>query len=170
MSATLPLHRSHRAALNLIRCGLFLLGMILGLISGVAMARTSQPRQHSSRRKYHGNWRWGGQRRISARRTRQIQDALVRAGYLNQISGRWDETTVTALRRFQAAHHWQTRFVPDARALIALNLGPRQDYRPGARALPVLPMTTAMSHGRQNSGSASQKPAAGKPVTARRHK
>ncbi len=170
MNTTEHSQRCLRSPLTLIRCRLANLGIIFGLISGVAMAAASLPRQHGSRTIYHGNWRWGGQRQISPHRTRQIQAALVRAGYLNQISGQWDEATVAALRKFQAAHHWQTRFVPDARALIALNLGPRQDYRPGARALPALPVTTAMNRGRRHPGGASQKPEAVKPSIARQHK
>lgn len=142
------------------------LGSALALISGVTMAASGPPpRQHSSRPKYHGNWRWGGQRRISTRRTRQIQAALVRAGFLSQISGRWDETTIAALRKFQAAHHWQTRFVPDARALIALNLGPQQDYRPGARALPTLPVSTGLRRSHAFPDGASPKPGAKNPAT-----
>ncbi|MGH9415764.1 MAG: peptidoglycan-binding domain-containing protein [Terriglobales bacterium] len=61
---------------------------------------------------------------IAPSRARQIQAALVTAGYLERVSGHWDTTTRAALEKYQRDHHWQTRFVPDARALIALGLGP----------------------------------------------
>lgn len=64
---------------------------------------------------------------ISPARATQIQNALIRAGYLQHGSGSWDAETTTALRRYQQDHHWQARVVPDARALIALGLGPRRD-------------------------------------------
>ena len=60
-------------------------------------------------------------------RATQIQNALIRAGYLQHGSGTWDAETTAALRRYQQEHHWQSRVVPDARALIALGLGPRRD-------------------------------------------
>ncbi|MGH9466613.1 MAG: peptidoglycan-binding protein [Terriglobales bacterium] len=59
---------------------------------------------------------------ISAKRATQIQGALVRTGYMRHASGHWDASTAAALRQYQRDHHWQTRFVPDARALYALGL------------------------------------------------
>jgi hypothetical protein len=61
---------------------------------------------------------------IRPSRALQIQHALMAAGYLDRASGYWDAATRLALLRYQRAHHWQTRFIPDARALIALGLGP----------------------------------------------
>ena len=77
-------------------------------------------------------WRERRERRLRAaaippRRAAQIQQALVRVGYLDQSSGVWDHSTRQALKKYQADHHWQTKLVPDARALIALGLGPRAD-------------------------------------------
>lgn len=59
---------------------------------------------------------------ISPRRAEQIQQALMQAGYLGRCSGTWDSATVAAMRKYQSDHRWQTRFVPDARALLALGL------------------------------------------------
>jgi len=70
----------------------------------------------------------------SRERSEQIQKALIAAGYLDHASGHWDAATVRALRQYQIHHHWQTRYVPDARALIALGLGPPQDALPPATA------------------------------------
>jgi hypothetical protein len=74
-----------------------------------------------------------GQRSIEPARAQQIQDALIKAKYLNgPASGEWDATTEAAMEKFQADHGWQTKLVPDSRALIALGLGPKDD-----KTLPV---------------------------------
>src|SRR5947209_1128706 len=39
-------------------------------------------------------------------------------------SGKWDDATQGALRRYQADQGWQSKSVPDSRALIRLGLGP----------------------------------------------
>jgi len=81
-------------------------------------------------------------------RATEIQNALIRAGYLRRGSGQWDADTIAAMRRYQKDHQWQTRLVPDARALIALGLGPRRDQRAlypvVASTAPPLPAGTAM--------------------------
>lgn len=73
-------------------------------------------------------WKYRGQQRPDAERTRAIQEALVRQNYLHGTpSGVWDQMTRDAMARFQEDHGWQTRMVPDSRALIALGLGPSKD-------------------------------------------
>ena len=42
-------------------------------------------------------------------------------------SGHWDPPTEAALRKFQGDQGWQTKTVPDSRALIKLGLGPSKD-------------------------------------------
>ena len=65
---------------------------------------------------------------ISQERAIQIQVALERYGYLTgSPTGSWDSASVAAMRRLQSDHHWQTRFMPDARALIFLGLGPGKE-------------------------------------------
>jgi len=60
-------------------------------------------------------------------RVAQIQTALLHAHYLTKDpDGRWDTTTEAAMQKFQADHGWQTRLMPDSRAIKALGLGP--DY------------------------------------------
>ncbi len=39
-------------------------------------------------------------------------------------NGDWDEATIAAMQKYQADNGWQTRIVPDARALEKLGLGP----------------------------------------------
>ena len=41
-------------------------------------------------------------------------------------TGQWDSTTVAAMQKFQADQGWQTKLMPDSRALKKLGLGP--DY------------------------------------------
>ncbi|MGN6592103.1 MAG: peptidoglycan-binding domain-containing protein [Terriglobales bacterium] len=59
---------------------------------------------------------------MSGQRAAEIQQALIGAGYLKVASGQWDAATAAAMKKYQADHHWQTRFAPDARALLALGL------------------------------------------------
>ncbi len=57
-------------------------------------------------------------------RAAQIQNALVRAGYLQDVSGHWDAASEAAMQKMQADNGWQTKMIPDSRALIKLGLGP----------------------------------------------
>jgi hypothetical protein len=66
-----------------------------------------------------------GQQAIDSGRTAEIQEALIREHYLDgEPTGQWDQATRDALTRFQGDHNWQTKIVPDSRALIKLGLGP----------------------------------------------
>jgi Putative peptidoglycan binding domain len=91
--------------------------------SKVAHPKTPKPAQQKSKkaRKHHTR----GQQAIDNERARQIQEALVREHYMSvKPSGAWDSATQEAMRRYQADHGWQTKTVPDSRALIRLGLGP----------------------------------------------
>ena len=90
-----------------------------------AKARTKGKKRKVARRR---NWRRRGQQAIKADRTREIQAALIREKYLTgEPSGAWDERTKKAMAQYQADRGWQTRKLPDARALIELGLGPNHD-------------------------------------------
>ena len=66
-----------------------------------------------------------GQQAIDRQRTLEIQEALIREHYLQgEPSGVWDQSTRDAFTRIQDENHWQTKIVPDSRALIKLGLGP----------------------------------------------
>jgi peptidoglycan hydrolase-like protein with peptidoglycan-binding domain len=57
----------------------------------------------------------------------EIQQALIREHYMTgEPNGDWDATTQAAMQKFQADNGWQTRLMPDSRALKKLGLGP--DY------------------------------------------
>ena len=65
------------------------------------------------------------QRTIDDERATQIQAALIKAGYLAApASGHWDSASIAAMTKVQADNGWQTKLVPDSRALIKLGLGP----------------------------------------------
>jgi peptidoglycan hydrolase-like protein with peptidoglycan-binding domain len=68
-----------------------------------------------------------GQQAIEPERVAEIQSALIRQHYLSKdADGRWDSVTEAAMQKYQADHGWQTKLMPDSRAIKALGLGP--DY------------------------------------------
>jgi peptidoglycan hydrolase-like protein with peptidoglycan-binding domain len=68
-----------------------------------------------------------GQQSIEPARAREIQQALIREHYLNgEATGNWDPATEAAMQKYQADQGWQTKLMPDSRALKKLGLGP--DY------------------------------------------
>jgi hypothetical protein len=74
------------------------------------------------------SWR-RGQQKIDPKRAREIQEALIREHYMQgKPSGVWDQTSQKAMERFQAENEWQSKTVPDARALIKLGLGPDHEH------------------------------------------
>lgn len=84
----------------------------------------SGTRGRSSRKKAA---RLRGQQSIDSARITEIQQALIRVHYLDaEPSGRWDSSTQAAMQHYQSDHGWQTRLMPDSRALKTLGLGP--DY------------------------------------------
>jgi peptidoglycan hydrolase-like protein with peptidoglycan-binding domain len=69
-----------------------------------------------------------GQRGIDDTRASQIQASLIKSGYLSgEASGHWDAQTESAMQKFQEDNGWQTKLIPDSRAIIKLGLGPAQD-------------------------------------------
>jgi peptidoglycan hydrolase-like protein with peptidoglycan-binding domain len=68
-----------------------------------------------------------GQQAIAPERATEIQQALIREHYLDgEATGKWDGATAAAMQKYQADQGWQTKLVPDSRALKKLGLGP--DY------------------------------------------
>ena len=112
--------------------------------------RASRNKQASSRH----NWRRRGQQAIQGDRAREIQAALIREHYLTgEPTGVWDDRTKKAMAQYQDDHGWQTKKLPDARALIQLGLGPTHDgllnpesvasTEPPSAASPANPVITA---------------------------
>jgi hypothetical protein len=87
------------------------------------------PRKSKKSRKTAGNWRRHGQQKIDPQRAREIQEALIREHYLDgKASGAWDDASQKAMERYQAENGWQSKTVPDSRALIKMGLGPDHEH------------------------------------------
>ena len=99
-----------------------------------------------------------GQRGIDPARTREIQEALIREHYLSgEPTGSFDQSTREALTRFQEANGWQTKSVPDSRALIKLGLGPdKKGLLNPDTAVMTSPHELGTPHDAQPGGSAQQ--------------
>jgi peptidoglycan hydrolase-like protein with peptidoglycan-binding domain len=110
--------------------------------SGAGWAKTPQKKAHpaakktsakSAKHSRHGrakkaSWRHRGQQGIDSTRCREIQEALIKANYLGGgADGNFDARTKAALVKYQADNGWQTKVVPDSRALIKLGLGPSHE-------------------------------------------
>jgi peptidoglycan hydrolase-like protein with peptidoglycan-binding domain len=87
-----------------------------------------------------GAWKHHGQQAIQEERAREIQSALIREHYLDgEADGKWDSRSQAAMVKFQADNGWQTKVVPDSRALIKLGLGPDHSnlLNPETAAIPT---------------------------------
>jgi peptidoglycan hydrolase-like protein with peptidoglycan-binding domain len=153
---------------------LLLLSTLLALCSGYASAapQTASQKKAGSKATKHGHryskaktkrrasWKRKGQQSIKPDRALEIQQALIREHYLTgDPTGQWDSRTQAAMVKFQADHGWQTKEVPDSRALIKLGLGPNYSSEnllnpPPAPSAPAAP-TSAASRG-LNSGADKQ--------------
>jgi hypothetical protein len=90
-------------------------------------SKTSTRHKTTSRRKKSTKLR--GQQKIDSERARSIQEALIREHYMTgEASGTWNQASEDAMRKYQADHGWQSKQVPDSRALIKLGLGPSNDH------------------------------------------
>jgi hypothetical protein len=91
--------------------------------SGVKKSSSKSTGKHSSHKKARG------QQKIDSERAMSIQEALIREHYLTgEPSGTWNQASEDAMRKYQADHGWQSKTVPDSRALISLGLGPSKDH------------------------------------------
>jgi peptidoglycan hydrolase-like protein with peptidoglycan-binding domain len=112
-------------------------------------ASSAHPSAHSGHKtssKGKKSHKLHGQQVIDSSRVREIQQALIREHYLSgEPTGNWDATTQAAMQKFQSDQGWQTRLMPDSRALKKLGLGP--DYSKainaeGASFAPPAPAST----------------------------
>jgi hypothetical protein len=93
--------------------------------SGSTTGKRSSLKKSASKRKAAKR----GQQVIDSGRAREIQEALIREHYLEgEPSGTWDSATQAAMQRYQEAQGWQSKTIPDSRALIKLGLGPSNDH------------------------------------------
>jgi hypothetical protein len=97
--------------------------------SGTAAAAHSGKSKYASSRKNGKRKTARGQQKIEPERAQAIQEALIREHYLSgEAAGTWNQSSEDAMRRYQADHGWQSKEVPDSRALISLGLGPSHDH------------------------------------------
>jgi peptidoglycan hydrolase-like protein with peptidoglycan-binding domain len=106
-------------------------------------------------KKTRGQKKLHGQQAIDSERVTEIQQALIKAHYFTgEADGNWDTHTVSAMQKFQADNNWQTKLMPDARALVKLGLGP--DYSNAINAkgasFSTLPSTPTDPVSQQSSG------------------
>jgi peptidoglycan hydrolase-like protein with peptidoglycan-binding domain len=109
---------------------------ILFLSSALIVSPASATRTHrsttsghsrTSRRSIPKSHKVHGQQAIEPARVTEIQQALIREHYLTgEANGKWDSTTEAAMQKYQSDQGWQSRLMPDSRALKKLGLGP--DY------------------------------------------
>jgi hypothetical protein len=116
---------------------------------------TSQTGVHKGKktRKSATNSRKRGQQKIDPARSQEIQEALIREHYLDgPASGVWDAKCQSAMVRFQSDNGWQSKVVPDSRALIKLGLGPDHEHllNPGSAmtSQPATPHASSMMNQR----------------------
>jgi peptidoglycan hydrolase-like protein with peptidoglycan-binding domain len=99
--------------------------------------KLTQQRRHTVRRAR-------GQQAIEPERVTQIQQALIREHYLSSdANGKWDTTTQAAMQKFQADNGWQTKLMPDSRAIKKLGLGPDYSTAINAKTGNFTPSTSA---------------------------
>ena len=83
-----------------------------------AGGRSRKGRVVSSKHRLHG------QQAIEPARVTEIQQALIREHYFNgEANGQWDTSTQAAMQKYQSDQGWQTKLMPDSRALKKLGLG-----------------------------------------------
>jgi peptidoglycan hydrolase-like protein with peptidoglycan-binding domain len=106
----------------------FSAALIASPASATPVPTTSATSQtHKLHHKAVKSHRVRGQQAIEPARVMEIQQALIREHYLTgEANGKWDATTEAAMQKYQADQGWQTKLMPDSRALKKLGLGP--DY------------------------------------------
>ncbi|HYM77715.1 MAG TPA: peptidoglycan-binding domain-containing protein [Candidatus Dormibacteraeota bacterium] len=94
-----------------------------------AKSRSKSHKASSGKRSRRKSARLRGQQKIDSERAQAIQEALIREHYLKgEPTGTWNQASEDAMRKYQADHGWQSKTVPDSRALISLGLGPSKDH------------------------------------------
>jgi len=108
---------------------ILLVGTVLVFCAGYLPAQQRAATKTAKSAHRHGkrksSWKKKGQQGIKPERAMEIQQALIRERYLTgEPSGVWDARSQAAMMKYQADNGWQTKEIPDSRALIKLGLGP----------------------------------------------
>jgi len=122
-------------------CSLLLAGTLASARTATAPKKTASSTHKSAtktsaksssrkgKRSRKVSWRKRGQQKIDPQRARDIQEALIREHYMEgEPTGVWDATSQKAMERYQADNGWQSKSIPDSRALIKLGLGPDHQH------------------------------------------
>ena len=97
--------------------------------SGATKSTSKTHSASSGKRSRRKSAKTRGQQKIDSERAQAIQQALIREHYMSgEASGTWNQASEDAMRKYQADHGWQSKTVPDSRALISLGLGPSKDH------------------------------------------
>lgn len=119
-----------RSFLAIVICAGVFASPAFGTRTHRSTATSSSAHHRSSRRAsstHRKSYRQRGQQSIDSSRVTQIQQALIREHYLTgEATGNWDDATKAAMQKYQGDQGWQTKLMPDSRALKKLGLGP--DY------------------------------------------
>ena len=106
-------------------------------------AKKTSSKKSSSKKKTTAksgqSWR-SRQLQPTPERYNDIQRALIGKGYLQgEATGKWDQASIDALRRFQQEQNLEPSGKIDSLSLIALGLGPKYDTAAVAAAPPPVP-------------------------------
>jgi hypothetical protein len=120
--------------------------------SGASASHGTKSKYVSSRKSGKKKTTARGQQKIEPERAQAIQEALIREHYMSgEPTGTWNQESEEAMRRYQADHGWQSKQVPDSRALINLGLGPSHDHLLNPES--AMTMGPSASHGASVSSS-----------------
>jgi hypothetical protein len=113
---------------------LVVLSVFLAFCAGHAMAVQQTTAKKPAAKHRHSkskhkpaktSWKKKGQQGIQPERATEIQQALIREKYLTgEPTGVWDARSQAAMVKYQGDNGWQTKEIPDSRAIIKLGLGP----------------------------------------------
>ena len=125
------------------------------LMMGMSMASNASTHNHRAptspklfNKHSKSSGKQSGQRTIDDTRAAQIQTSLIKSGYLSgEASGHWDSQTESAMQKFQEDNGWQTKLIPDSRAIIKLGLGPTQSVSSSSAASKVATSETPSASG-----------------------
>jgi peptidoglycan hydrolase-like protein with peptidoglycan-binding domain len=123
-------------------------------VAGTTAAQkpSANPTAKAQKTSHHGSKkarkrRVRGQKAIDGDRIRQIQEALIREHYLKgEPSGKWDASTQQAMHRYQSDQGWQSKSIPDSRALIRLGLGPNSEHLLNPESAMTMSATPSAQH------------------------
>jgi peptidoglycan hydrolase-like protein with peptidoglycan-binding domain len=135
-----------------------LIGTALVLCASYLPAQQKQAAKSTKAAHRHGKrktaWKKKGQQGIKPERATEIQQALIREKYLTgEPSGVWDARSQAAMMKFQADNGWQTKEIPDSRALIKLGLGPNYSSETLLNGRPATTGATSTAASRSISGT-----------------